>query len=227
MASNTEKKTLSDIAYSQIKNMLLEFELHPGSAVTEIMFMQKFGISRTPVRQALQRLEQEGFMRLTPHKGWFVAGVSLRDIQEIFVVREALEGIAARLAAELLSPEVLSELNIYMQKISNQDQAKDVDAIDPGDILHEKIFAAVNNQQMNRVLKLYDDQLRRFHIMACKLPGRALLSYKEHYKILEALTERNGEKAEKAMREHIHSSKQSILEAVVNESYGKWFECQP
>jgi len=223
--SNPEKKPLSDIAYSQIKNMLLEFELHPGSAVTEIMFMQKFGISRTPVRQALQRLEQEGFMRLTPRKGWFVAGVSLRDIQEIFVVREALEGIAARLAAELLTQEVLGELNDYMEKISNQEQTKDVDEFDPGDILHDKIFEAVNNQQMNRVLRLYDDQLRRFHIMACKLPGRALLSYKEHYEILRALTERNGENAEKAMREHIQSSKLSILDAVVNESYGKWFEC--
>ncbi|WP_371371130.1 GntR family transcriptional regulator [Sporomusa aerivorans] len=227
MESNTEKKSLSDIAYSQIKNMLLEFELHPGSAVTEIMFMQKFGISRTPVRQALQRLEQEGFMRLTPRKGWFVAGVSLRDIQEIFVVREALEGIAARLAAELLPQEVLDGLNLYMEKISSQEQTKDIDEVDPGDILHEKIFEAVNNQQMNRVLRLYNDQLRRFHIMASKLPGRALLSYKEHYEILRALTERNGEKAEKAMREHINSSKRSILDAVVNESYGKWFECQP
>lgn len=225
MVSNLGKKSLSDIAYGKIKKMLLDFELHPGSPVTEILLMEKLGISRTPVRQALQRLEQEGLMRLTPRKGWFVAGVSLRDIQEIFVVREALEGMAARLAAELITQERLDELSIYMKKIARQKESDGIDAIDPGDILHARIFEAVDNQQMNRVLKLYDDQLSRFHIMACKLPGRALLSYKEHYKVLQALIERDGEKAERAMREHIYSSKRSILDAVVNESYGKWFEC--
>jgi DNA-binding GntR family transcriptional regulator len=160
-----------------------------------------------------------------PHKGWFVAGVSLRDIQEIFVIREALEGIAARLASELMTDKCLQELNKYMAGVASQEQIKEQANIDPGDILHQRIFEAVNNQQMNRVLSLYDDQLKRFHIMASQLPGRALMSYREHYEILRAMTERDGEKAEQIMREHIRSSRRSILEAVVNESYGKWFEC--
>lgn len=224
-ALSAARQSLSDIAHEKIKNMLLGLELRPGSAITEIQLMENLGMSRTPVRQALQRLDQEGFVRLLPRKGWFVAGVSLRDIQEIFVIREALEGIAARLATELMTDERLRELNEYMAGVATQDQAEGQKNIDPGDILHQRIFEAVNNEQMNRVLGLYDEQLRRFHIMACRLPGRTLLSYQEHYGILRALTERNGEKAEQAMREHIRSSKRSIMDGVVNESYGKWFEC--
>lgn len=214
---STDKQSLSDIAHQKLKNMLLDLELRPGSVITEIKLMETLGMSRTPIRQALHRLAQEEFVRLAPRKGWFIAEVSLRDIQDIFVVREALEGIAARLAAELITKETLYELNDYMAGVAAEEQAEESKNIDPGDILHQKIFEAVGNQQMNRVLSLYGDHLRRFHIMACRLPGRALLSYKEHYEILRALTDRDGDKAEQAMRHHIRSSRCSLLEAIVNE----------
>lgn len=219
--SNTAKRSRSDIAYEKIKTMLLDLQLGPGSAITEMQLMDDLGMSRTPVRQALHRLEQEGLVRLLPRKGWFVAGASLRDIQEIFVIREALEGIAARLATELITDERLQELKDYMDEV---EPVEGQENIDPGDILHQSIFEAVDNEQMNRVLSLYDDQLRRFHIMASRLPGRAFLSYREHYGILKAMIERDSEKAEQRMREHIRSSRRSILEGVVNNSYGRSFE---
>lgn len=219
---DTTKQSLSDIAYVRIKAALVDLQFGPGSAITEMQLMEKLGMSRTPVRQALHRLEQEGLVKLLPRKGWFVAGVSLRDIQEIFVIREALEGIAARLAAERMTDAQLQELKDYMDKVK---PAEGQETIDPGDILHQRIFEVVENAQMNRVLNLYDDQLRRFHVMASRLPGRALLSYREHYDILAAMIEREAEKAERLMREHIRSSKSSILEAVINNTYGDSFEC--
>ncbi|MDF2500134.1 MAG: transcriptional regulator, GntR family protein [Anaerosporomusa subterranea] len=217
VVSSAGKTSLSDLAHNTLKNMLLNLEIRPGSPITEIQLMETLGMSRTPIRQALHRLEQEGFVNLTPRKGWFVADISLRDIQEIFVVREALEGIAARLAAESITDDVLRELNEYMVKVSSAAAPDEQEAVDPGDILHDQIFAAVDNKQMNRVLGLYGDHLRRFHIMAIRLPGRALLSYQEHCEILQALTKRDGEGAEQAMRNHIRSSKRSLFEAIVNE----------
>lgn len=217
VVSGSKKISLSDVAHGQLKNMLLDLTIRPGSPITELQLMETLGMSRTPIRQALHRLQQEGFVILAPRKGWFVADVSLRDIQEIFVVREALEGIAARLAAEAITNDVLRELNDYMKQISFATSVDDREAVDPGDILHDKIFESVDNKQMNRVLSLYGDHLRRFHIMAIRLPGRARLSYQEHCEILHALMERNGEQAEQAMRNHIRSSKRSLFEAIANE----------
>lgn len=212
--SETNKQSLSDIAYQKLKNMLVNLELRPGGAITEIQLMENLGMSRTPIRQALQRLAQEEFVSLAPHKGWFVCQVSVRDIQEFFVVREAIEGIAARLAAELISEETLHELNAIAEKADKE--AEKSDDFDACDVLHQKIFEAVNNQQINRIISLYEDHLKRFHIMACHLPGRLILSYKEHCEVLKALTARDGEKAELAMREHIRSSRRSLLEAILN-----------
>lgn len=217
VVSCAEKQSLSDKAHTTLKNMLLELELRPGSPITEIQLMETLGMSRTPIRQALHRLAQEGFVHLTPRKGWFVTDISLRDIQEIFVIREALEGMAARLAAEAMTETSLRMLNEYMDQLASQIPEDGAEAIDPGDILHQKIFEAVDNNQMNRVLNLYGDHLRRFHIMAIRLPGRAYLSYKEHCDVLQALTNRDGERAEQAMRDHIRSSKRSLFEAIVNE----------
>lgn len=220
VVSGSSKLSLSDVAHEKLKNMLLDLQLRPGSPITECQLMDTLGMSRTPIRQALHRLEQEGFIQLVPRKGWFVADVSLRDIQEIFVVREALEGIAARMAAEVMSDAVLGELNDYMRQIAVASAtAGGQEDIDPGDILHQRIFELVDNKQMNRVLNLYGDHLRRFHYMAIRLPGRALLSYQEHCKILRALTDRNAEQAELSMRQHIRSSKNSLFEAIANERF--------
>ena len=207
--------SLSKVAYCRIKRRILELELRPGSSLTEITLMNAEGMSRTPIRQALQLLEQEGFVFLAPGKGWFIKDISLRDLQEIFVVREALEGMAARLAAESISDESLSELSVYMEKIRKNGECSRLEA-DPGDIIHQKIIDAIDNKQMRRAISLNGDHLRRFHLMSIRLPGRSLQSYEEHLEILRALSERHGEKSEAAMRTHIRSSKQSLFDAIAS-----------
>lgn len=207
------KVSLGEIAYRKLKELVLQLALRPGQPITETDLIETLGMSRTPIRQALNRLEQEGFVSLIPRTGWFVTEISLRDIHEIFIVREALEGMAARLAAETMSAQALEELNDYMGALAAGGAARESE-MDPGDRIHDMILAAANNQRIAGVLQLYGDHLRRFHYVAIQLPGRVALSHEEHQQILAALNERDGEAAEAVMRRHIQSSRRSLFDSI-------------
>lgn len=216
MAQNGRPNTripLSSLAYERLKDMLVNFEVRPGTALVELELITKFGMSRTPIREALHRLTQEGFISLVPGKGWFVAEVSLKEVQEIFVVREGLEGIAARQAAVGLSADQLAKLRNYMAAIDLK-VVTDDGKTDPGDRIHDFILDGANNSHLKAAISLYSNHLRRFHYIALRLPGRALQSYHEHWGIMEALEMRDADLAERRMREHIQSTRRSLFSSL-------------
>ncbi len=208
--AGNSKASLSEIAYSKLKSLILHLTLRPGDPITELDLIETLGMSRTPVRQALNRLAQEGFVSLLPRKGWYVTEISLRDIHEIFIVREALEGMAARVATEIVTDAALTELNQYMAAIEIDEKNE----ADPGDKIHDKILAIANNQRISGVLQLYEDHLKRFHYVALRLPGRITQSYKEHQEVVGAMNDRNSDLAEAAMRKHIQSSRKSLFDSI-------------
>lgn len=199
---------LGEIAYQKLKSLIVDLTLKPGEPLTELELIGSLRMSRTPIRQALHRLEQEGFVSLLPRKGWFINEISLRDIHEIFVVREALEGMAARIAAENITQGTLLDLNIYMQAISPDCKP------DPGDELHSRILSVANNHRIKSVLTLYESHLQRFHQLTLRLPGRVVQSYQEHLDIVAAINVQNGDAAEAAMRKHIQSSRKSLFDTI-------------
>ncbi|WP_158784605.1 GntR family transcriptional regulator [Pantoea sp. BAV 3049] len=217
------KKSLSFIAYERIKEMILNMEIAPGSSLTEMGLIEQLAMSRTPVREALYRLQQESFVELAPRKGWFVAEIKLRDIQELFLIREALEGIATRNATHRLSEEQLQQMQHYLASIETSLLADEAAVSDPGDSLHEMIFTCIDNHYINTIMTNYIDRLRQFHIIASRLPGRKLQSYYEHREVLLALMARDENRAEEAMRQHIRSSMNSILDCIINKTplYGQ------
>lgn len=217
------KKSLSFIAYEKIKEMILNMEIAPGSSLTEMGLIEQLGMSRTPIREALYRLEQESFVELAPRKGWFVAEIRLRDIQELFLIREALEGISTRNATHRLQQAQLLQMQAYLATLEPLLLADEAAVDDPGDSLHEMIFACIDNHYLNNIMTNYIDRLRQFHIIASRLPGRKLQSYYEHCEILQALIARDENRAEQAMRHHIQSSMNSILDCIINKTplYGQ------
>ena len=111
------KQSLSFVAYEKIKAMILDMELAPGSSLTEMGLIEKLSMSRTPIREALYRLQQERFVELAPRKGWFVSQIRLRDIQELFEIREALEGISARNATHRIPQEKLQAMATFLDSL--------------------------------------------------------------------------------------------------------------
>lgn len=212
------KPSLSGTAYEKIKAMILDLELAPGSSLTEMWLIDKLEMSRTPIREALYRLQQENFVALAPRKGWFVSEIRLRDIQELFEIREALEGMSARNATRRLSDAQLQQMAAYLAALEQPLQDDEAAVADPGDSLHDLIFSAADNQFINNIMTIYLDRLRMFHVLASGLPGRKRQSWREHCEVLQAMIARDEDAAEMAMRRHIRSSMQSILDSMLQKS---------
>lgn len=217
MESPGYKPSLSEIAYRRIKEMILSLTLAPGSSLTEMGLIDQLGMSRTPIREALYRLQQERFVELTPRKGWFVSEIKLQDIQQLFVIREALEGIATRQATQR-TPD--HELAVMADKLAALEQGlrdDELNATDAGDEIHTLIFAHADNPYISSIMTLYLDRLQLFHVIAMNLPSRKWQSWLEHCQILAAMQSRDADAAEQAMRLHIRSSLQSILEGLMQQ----------
>jgi len=209
------KRSLSLVAYDEIKTMILNLTLKPGSSVTEMWLIDRLQMSRTPIREALYRLQQEHFVELAPRKGWFVSEIKLRDIQELYVIREALEGISARHAAAHISDEELQKMERYLDSLERLLEENEEAVDDPGDSIHSLIFRFSGNGLINEVMSIHLERLQMFHLITSSLPGRKYQSWREHREIFFALKARDGELAEEVMRKHIRSSLDSLLQSLI------------
>jgi DNA-binding GntR family transcriptional regulator len=201
---------LKDKAYTYLKDAIIKTEIAPGSPISEYRLADVLGISRTPVREALNQLELEGFLTSIPGKGMIVRAVTAEFILETFEYREAIEGFACRLAAMRMSEPTHSELvDVYLSAAP----PNDVDSLlRIGDVLHAAVRDACANSILQGGLDRIRDHVRRLRLLAAKIPQRAEQSFVEHQKIVEALAGRDGNRAESTMRDHIRSTRDSLLD---------------
>jgi GntR family transcriptional regulator, rspAB operon transcriptional repressor len=199
---------LNSQVYEQIKALITSCQLAQGHPLVEEELAGMLGVSRTPIRDALRRLSQEGFVETIPRKGSFAANLSIVDISEILVIREGLEGIAARIAASTLSTSTLVTLQ---RKYDHLEQLRVIGQLrEAGDELHNEILLATGNRRMFKALKLYEEHMSWFHNIAVRMPGRVEKSFLEHQIILDALVARDGEQSERAMHQHLQSVRRDL-----------------
>ncbi len=213
--NHIKSQSLKEIAYEHIGQWLIEGTLQPGEALIETDLAERLGISRTPVREALHQLAQEGLVEMIPRRGAFVRRITLQDIEELFVIREAIEGVAARLAATKAKPE---QLRAFAEKfeaaahepdeIQRQEQYERI-----GDEFHDYILEICGNARIIEIIGTYKVLLQKERQIAAHIPGRIERSLKEHCTILEALQRQDPDLAEKTMRQHIVGTLNSMLES--------------
>ena len=162
----------------------------------ELLIAAKMGVSRTPVREALRQLEREGLVAIIPNKGTYVVGITAQDMKDIYEIRAVLEGLCVRQVAEKASQEQIEALEeiLYLAEYHiKKEHEKQV--MELGSKFHEILYEAGSNRMLGRVL-----QVRRFLFT---IPGKITEVIGEHRQILEAIKERDGEKAELAVSRHI------------------------
>jgi DNA-binding GntR family transcriptional regulator len=203
--------SLKDRAYRAIKEAILTLSLEPGTALVESDLAAQLGISKTPVRDALQELEREGFVARVPFKGTYVTDLTAQDVSEIFQLRAVLEGLAARLATPVFTAEELAQLT------QNLDDAEA--ALAAGDLalcseksrsLHQAIIAHAGNERLRQIIRNLDDHVQRLRIMSDRITGRLSISLQEHRRVLETLYARDPAAAEAAIRDHLFSVLQDL-----------------
>lgn len=202
----------SQRAYDLILRGILTGVLPNGKRLPEIPLATALGLGRTPVREALMRLETDGFVRSEPRLGMVVSGNTLESLAEIYEVMEVLEGFAARLAARYARPSDLTALRRVLAETESATAAGDVQPLRTLNVrFHELFHTAARNNQLRRVLAHLLNLVRLSPVSAYAQPGRAAQALAEHRAILDAIENRDEERAAQLASENMHGDKEARL----------------
>ena len=203
--------SLKDKAYTAIKGAILSLKLEPGAPLVENDLARQLGISKTPVRDALQELEREGFVTRVLFKGTYVTDVTMKSMTEVFQLRAVLEGLAARLATPLFAAKELDQVAADLTAAEAALAAGNLAVCsERGQRLHKAIINKVDNQRLTTIIHNLDDHVRRFRALSDRISGRLGKSVKEHRRVLDALYRKDSTAAEQAMRDHLFSVLQDL-----------------
>jgi DNA-binding GntR family transcriptional regulator len=207
-------KPLRDIVFENLREAILEGKLEPGQRLMEVQLAEQLGVSRTPVREAIRKLELEGLVIMLPRKGAYVANVSLKDIIDVLEIRASLEGLAAFLAAERISDEDILKLKTIAEEFKQSlIDDEDIDTQLKRDIeFHECIFNATNNKKLVQLINSIWEQVHRFRVTYLSDIDMSLKIIEEHQNILDAISKRDPELAQKYAIEHIEIAENFIME---------------
>ena len=204
---------MTEEVYEAIKERILRRELQSGERLIERRLASELGVSKTPVREALSRLEREGLLRLKPHCGAAVAHFDERQAADLLDLRELLEGFAAERAAARVDSRRLEALERLIAAAAEAVDAGDLDQYTDIDLkLHRLVREATGNEALCRVLSSIEDQIRLVMTASVGLEGRARESLAEHEALLAALARRDGPAARRAAERHIRRVREAILE---------------
>jgi len=154
-------------------------------------------------------------VEMIPRKGAYVAGLSLRDIADVFEIRRALEGLAAELAADRITDEELENLERYLVIISEQIEAGNLEEVVQTDTdFHTLLYQASRNNRLSQIINNLREQIQRFRTTSLSYPGRMKAALEEHRKIVEAISSRDGELARRIAQEHIENAENSLMSMI-------------
>ncbi|MCL6610434.1 MAG: GntR family transcriptional regulator [Peptococcaceae bacterium] len=207
-------KPLRELVFESLREAIIQGRLKPGERLMEMQLADEMGVSRTPVREAIRKLELEGFVVMIPRKGAYVSGISVKDIVDVFEVRAALEALAAGLAAERATDEELEELERSLVQISEADKEDLGTIVETDTNFHDIIYKACRNERLVMIITHLKEQIQRFRTTSLSQPGRLRDALSEHRAIVEAISDRNVEMAQTLAREHIENAEQSLLNAM-------------
>jgi DNA-binding GntR family transcriptional regulator len=219
MAQARGGRSLARQAYEALKQDILTCELRPGAQIFEGELATRYGTSKTPVREALNLLGQEGLVQVLPRRGYLVAPVTLRDVQEVFQLRLLLETAAAELAAEHITEEALRQLNALVAvRYTYRDRASYGRFLRANRDFHIAVAQASGNQRLAAFVgKLLEDMERILHL-GLDLRDSAEEMATEHAELVDALLRGDGALARKVVTEQLQNSRKRVLEAVVGQA---------
>lgn len=205
---------LADQAYLSLREAILAGQLVPMTPLSVPEVARRLGISRSPAREAIARLAAEGLARVEPRRGAVVARITVEDLNEIYEVREVLEGLACRLAARLIDDGQLAELEAVITKHRAAIEAGDVDAHMASDQeFHRIVRAVAENGRLTESLGRLQGEIRVAMNTTHRLHGGMRQALAEHEEIFEALQRREPEVAEEVARRHIRRLRQGLVES--------------
>ncbi len=205
-------KPLRELVCENIRQAIIDGTFSPGERLMEIQLADEMGVSRTPVREAIRKLELEGFVVMIPRRGTYVADISIKDITEIYEIRTCLDVLAAGLAAERITDEELEILNGYLleigQHVANMDMEKIVE-VDTA--FHDVLYTASRNERLRSIINNLREQMTGIRGRSMSYPGRLIETMDEHRNLVDSIASRDVERAQHAARVHIENAEHTLM----------------
>ena len=211
-------KPLRDVIFDYLKEAIINGEIKPSERLMEIKFAEKMGVSRTPVREAIRKLELEGLVVMLPRKGAHVAELSVKDIMNVLEIRGALDALASSLASERIRKDELKELKFTLNQFEQYMKNNNVHGLIKKDVeFHAIIYKASGNEKLTQIAENLKDQIHRFRIVYLKDYSSPKELVKEHNDIYKAIENGNSDLASKLALIHIQHQERAMISSLDKE----------
>ena len=208
-------KPLRELVCEHIREAIINGTFAPGERLMEIQMADEMGVSRTPVREAIRKLEMEGFVVMIPRRGTYVSNMSIKDINDVYEIRISLDTLAAGLAAERISDEELEELQRLLVKVGNAIEENDMAKVVEADIeFHDVLYKASRNERLRNIINNLREQITVIRGVSMRYPGRLKDTQEEHRRLVESIAARDVEKSQEIARIHLENAERTLMIAM-------------
>jgi DNA-binding GntR family transcriptional regulator len=205
----SEKRSSVNALYTALKQKIISFELYPGTRVTEQELAEIFGVSRTPIRQALQRLEIEGFLIIRPKQGCFIRELDVNELMEYYEARIAIEQLIVESAINNMNDKQIEQMMVaWQESVHDSELGAGIDLGEKDEAFHVGLAIASDKPVLASILSNINQRIRVIRRLDLNSDNRSQRTYKEHYEILQYIKERDMTKAKNAMKRHIQRSRE-------------------
>ena len=203
---------LRDVVFNTLRQAILTGELKPGERLMEIHLANRLGVSRTPIREAIRKLELEGLVTMIPRRGAEVAQITEKSMKDVLEVRRTLDALSAELACERISPEEEEALKKACQNFEEAVKTKDTKAIAKADVaIHDIIAAATGNQRLIQLINNLAEQMYRYRFEYIKDASQHERIIQEHRIIYESIVNKDKEAAAETAKIHIDNQEKAVI----------------
>ena len=213
---------LREVVFNTLRQAILKGELKPGERLMEIALAEKLGVSRTPIREAMRKLELEGLVVMIPRRGAQVANITEKDLNDVLEVRIALENLSIENACARMTEEQLDELWKAAKSFeSTRDEGNLVKLAEADVAFHEIIYKSSDNRRLNQVLNNLREQIYRYRVEYLKDEETRKLLVKEHEELYRAIKNRDVKLAQEISFQHIENQREAIIRSIREETQNR------
>lgn len=207
---------LRDIVFKTLREAIITGDLQPGERLMEIKLANELGVSRTPVREAIRKLELEGLVIMTARKGAEVAPINEKDLKEVLEIRKSLESLACELACKTVQDSDIRKLKQINSEINNAVEAEDIELITKKDVeFHEAINVITDNKRLIQMLHQLKEHIFRYRFEYIKEMKNKKTIVEEHNRIIDSIAAKDEEKASREIKLHIEIQEKYILNTLI------------
>ena len=210
---------LRDVVFNTLRQAILKGELKPGERLMEIALAERLGVSRTPIREAMRKLELEGLVVMIPRRGAQVANITEKDLNDVLEVRIALENVAIEKACKNMTDEDMSRLWVAAKSFEHTIGEGNLVKLAEADVaFHEIIYQASDNKRLSQTLNNLREQIYRYRVEYLKDGETRDVLVREHEELTRAIRERDVERAQKISFQHIENQRMGIIHSIQAEN---------